>query len=121
MPRPLKFSQRLDRYPPILVRLLAVRGRGATAWAMTDQQIVQASGLTFAEVKRASYSTNWKELPVWIMQAFLLGCGIDLEKRSTMQRLEFMRLTGTFSHLKRSDLWEPYFRELVEIWADSVK
>lgn len=124
MPKPLKFSERLDRYPPILVRLLAVRGnrrRGSLSWAMTDQQIAGASGLPMSEIKRLSYSTTWNDIPVATMLRFLAACNVALENKRAFKRFEFWRRAGMLSHLHRSPEWESYFVELVEIWADSVK
>ena len=119
MPKPLRFQQRLDRYPPILIRLLTTRGRGAEKWVPTDRQIAEESGLSMAQVKFVSYSTSWKDVPIATAYAFLMGCDIDLEKRRCFRRLEWMRRHGHFSHLKRSPLWKTQFEELLELWVES--
>lgn len=122
MPRPLKFQQRLDRYPPILIRLLATgarRSRGAAAAGeiLTDQQIATAGGLSIADVKRLSYSTSWTGLLDFYHPFAVLGCGIDLEKRRTFRRLEFMRRHGRFTHVRKSPLFDSQFSEMLEIWC----
>lgn len=123
MPKPLRFKQRLDRYPPILIRLLTTRRSrsttGSLVWVPTDQQIAEASGLSIAEVKRVGYSTSWDDIPIDSMYRFLMGCDIDLEKRRCFRRLEWMRRHGHFSHLKRSPLWAVQFEEMLNIWVEA--
>lgn len=121
MPKPLRFQQRLDRYPPILIRLLTTRGKQADKWVPTDRQIADASGLSMAAVKRVSYSTSWDDIPMALARAFLMGCDIDLEKRRCFRRLEWMRRNGSFSHLKRSPLYETQFMEMLDLWVESEK
>lgn len=122
MPKPLRFKQRLDRYPPILIRLLATQGRrrrgpAAAGAVLTDHDIASASGLPLAEVKRLSYSTSWAGIPVDVAYQFLAGCDIDLEKRRTFRRLEYMRRDGHFRHLRQSPLFETQFTEMIELWS----
>lgn len=119
MLRALRFKQRLDRYPPILIRLLTTRGRGAEKWVPTDRQIAEASGLSMAQVKFVSYSTSWDSIPIATAYSFLMGCDIDLEKRRCFRRLEWMRRNGRFTHLKKSPLWKTQFEELLELWVES--
>lgn len=119
MPKPLRFKQRLDRYPPILIRLLTTRGRGAEKYVPTDRQIAGCSGLTMAQVKRVSFSTSWDDIPIAHAYAFLMGCDVDLEKRRCFRRLEWMRRHGHFSHLKRSPLWSSQFAEMLDLWVES--
>lgn len=119
MPKPLRFQQRLERFPPILIRLLTVRGPGNRRWVPTDAQLANACGLSMAEFKWASYSTSWKDLPDRVKYAYLRGCDIDLEKRRHFRRLMWMKTHGIFSHLKRSELWSVQFAEQLEIYATS--
>jgi hypothetical protein len=119
MPKPLRFQQRLDRYPPILIRLLTTRGRRADKWVPTDRQISDASGLSMAAVKRISYSTSWDDIPIGLARSFLMGCDIDLEKRRCFRRLEWMRRNGNFSHLRKSPLYKSQFMEMLDLWADA--
>lgn len=117
MPKPLKFSQRLDRYPPILVRLLTTWGRGAKAWMPSDAQIAKAGGLSMADVKRLAYSTSWAGIPIDLIDRYLAGCKVDLQNRREFGRLEYMRLQGTFEHARRSPLWDGYLSELFDLWT----
>lgn len=120
MPKPLRFHQRLNRYPPILVRLLAQHRRGRQRFVPTDQEIAELGGLPIAEVKRLSYSTSWEQIPVDLAYRFLAGCQIDLERRSTLNRLEYMRAGGgRLTHLQRSPLFDSQFREMLDLWAQA--
>lgn len=124
MPRALRFKQRLDRYPPILIRLLTVRGRGNETEMPTDRQIADASGLSMAEVKRVSYSTTWDDIPIATAYRFLTGCEIDLEKRRTFRRLEYMRRRGHFRRIrkiiKKSPVLGAQVVEMLDLWTESA-
>lgn len=117
MPRALRFKQRLDRYPPILIRLCATRGRYPNERALTDQQIADACGLTMAEVKRVSYSTDWDQIPIATAYRFLTGCDIDIERRKTLRRLEWRRRFGGFRYLRKSPLFDSQFVEMLDLWT----
>ena len=118
--RRLRFAARLERYPPILLRLLTIYGR-RPHYCPDDREFAEACGLPLAEVKRISYSTSWDDITVAHTYAFFYGCGIDLEKRRTWRRLEWMRRYGHFRHLRRSELWETQWRDMVNVWADSAE
>lgn len=113
----LSFWQRMDRFPPILVRLLTVYRSGRAQWCPTDQEIAETSGLTIAQVKRISWSTSWDDLPLASVKAFLTGCRVDLEQRRTFRRLEWMRRSGVFRHLRKSDLWKTQLKEMAEVYV----
>lgn len=115
MPRRLKLSEREALFPPILVRLLVVRGRGMAATTPSDRELAEACGLSMAEFKFVSYSVSWADVTGRVRAAYLGGLGIDLENRRTMERLGWMRRRGTFAHLRRSPAW-PQFEEMLEIW-----
>lgn len=118
MPKPLRYQQRLDRYPPILIRLLVVRGRGASKFVPDDATLATDCGLTMAQFKFVSYSTSWDDITDFLRTCYLRGCGIDLEKRRCFRRLEWMRRHGNFSHLKRSPVWATQFSEQLDIYAN---
>jgi hypothetical protein len=118
MPKPLRFKQRLDRYPPILVRLCATRGQHPNQHVLSDRQIVDASGLTVAEVKFVEYSVNWDDIPDRLKYPFLAACDIDLEKRRTFRRLEYMRRFGRFGYLRKSPIFESQLREMLDLWTE---
>lgn len=120
MPRPLRFRERLDRYPPILIRLLTTWGDGASRYVPTDRQLAQSSGLRIADVKWVSYSTSWEFIPHGVSARFMAGCKIDLENRRTFRRLEWMRRNGQFEHLKIEPLWSGQFEEMLQIWMDGL-
>ena len=116
MPKPLRYHQRLDRFPPILIRLLV----GCSDPEVDSDRVLAADcGLTMAEFKFVSYSTSWDDITDRLRESYLKGCAIDLEKRRCWRRLEWMRRHGHFRHLKRSPLWESQFAEQLEIYAES--
>jgi len=119
--RRLTYPQRLERYQPILVRLLARLGHGKLAVCPSDEHLSEVSGLALARVKLIGYSYTWAGIPIEEHFAFMRGCEIDLENRRTFKRLEAMRTAGTFGHLRRSDLWEKQFREMVELYGDNCQ
>lgn len=117
MPKRLNFRQRMLRYPPVLVRLLTVRGDRWHRWVPTDRQLVESSGLTMAEVKFIGYSLTWDEVSERRRYLFMRACDIDLEETRCFRRLEWMRVHGGFSHLRKSDQW-PEYLERLEIWEE---
>lgn len=110
------FRQRLDRYPPILIRLLCTWG--SDKYVPADVELATACGLTMPDFLFVSYSTNWDRVPTGIMWAFLKGCRVDLEKRRCFLRLDWMRKHGQFTHLHKSPLW-PQFENMIVIWEKS--
>ena len=118
IPRRLNLRQRLDRYPPILIRLLTTRRTGGKVWVPTDRQLADACGLTMAEFKHVSYSTSWRGITDGVKDAYLKGCDVDLEKRRCFRRLEWMRKNGTFRHLKSSPQWEQY-KEMLDLFSEA--
>ena len=120
MPKPLKFRARLYRYPPILIRLLVTRGRWPHTSMPDDRELAAACELTMAEFKWVSYSTSWDGLPDRVKYAYLGGCKIDLENRRCFRRLEYMRRSGQFRHLRRDPNW-PQWSEMLDLWAESTQ
>ncbi|MDQ5979487.1 MAG: hypothetical protein QG602_2461, partial [Verrucomicrobiota bacterium] len=96
-----------------------VRGRGASQWVPTDRQLAEACGLSIAIFKWVSYSTSWAEIPDRVKYRFLDGCDIDLENRRTFKRLEYMRRSGSFRHLRNSPLFATQFVEMLELWEEA--
>lgn len=119
MPRRLTLRQREQRFPPIFIRLVVTRGQGKERHAPDDRALANACGLTLAEFKFVAYSTSWRDIPDRLKYAFLMGCDVDLERRRCIRRLEWMRQRGTFTHLRKSPLWEPQFSEMVDLYAES--
>lgn len=120
MPRPLRYDERLDRYPPILVRLLARRGRGRETWYPDDASLAAVCGLSIARFKFIEWSTDWRDITNGDRRAYFMGCDVNLENRATLKRLEYMRVRGNFTWLHKSPLWGPQFREMVEVYVESL-
>jgi hypothetical protein len=107
---------KLDRFPPILVRLLAKHSNGT---AMTDAQITENSGLWLSDVKRLSFLTTWNEVAVWDMQAFVKACGVDFANREQMRNANrYITKDPKFSHLRRDKNF-PAFKEMLLVYLQS--
>jgi hypothetical protein len=105
--------KRIDRYPPILVRLLA---RHPRSLPLTDAEIAQRSGglLGPYQVGAISQALSWDRIAVGDMRAFLLACGFDICNRRDVKRVEvYLKTRASFRYLRRSPLWETQFKHLV--------
>jgi hypothetical protein len=118
--RRLSYEERCRRYPPILVRLLTIRGRGKEQYWPDDREICEDSNLPLKVIKQLSYSLDWVGIDMPTHFAFMKGCAIDLEKRRTFRRLEWMRKSGYFSHLRKSPLWKSKIEEMVELYGEAT-
>jgi hypothetical protein len=109
--------QKLHRYPPVLVRLLARQG----GRAMTDAQIAEASlkKLTLADVKQLSYATQWDDIPVCKVRWFLSATNVDIENRESLRNLNRYMRNPQFKHLRAHRQW-PYFKDLLAIYAETL-
>ena len=106
---------KLLRYPPVLVRSLAVFPKERRA--MTDEEIVKASKghLSLADVKRLSWLVAWDDVSVKTMRAFCLACGADFADRDTMRKLNrYLKNEPKFQHLKRSKEVDQHRQRLAE-------
>jgi hypothetical protein len=119
MPKRLNFKQRQDRFPPILIRLLTVFGRGRDRYVPDDRELAAACRMTVAALKFVSYSVAWDAVTVAQQRAYLRGCGVDLESRRCFLRLDWMRTHGHFTHLRKNPLLVAQFEEMLEIWENS--
>ena len=113
----LTLEAKLARFSPIVCRLLARKKTptGGIA-AMTDDDIVRASGLCTADVKHLSWLHSWDNVEVGKMLAFTRGCGLNLDDRQCIHKARQLFNTGTGSYLKRSPLWESLFKPLTTEW-----
>ena len=123
MKRPPKLTlwQKLTRFSPITVRLLARRpnGSGRPA-AMSDTDICAYSGLTLAQVKHISWSESWDQIPVGEMRAFVTACGVDIGSRDAVRLLgNYMRRGLPFSYLHRHPDWKLTFEPLMKRWMET--
>lgn len=89
--------EKLDQFPPFLIRLCARRGRKA----MTDRQLAAASGLSTNTVFRISHRSSWESISIGAASRFITASGVDILRPRRLK--EFVK-RGKFSHLKPLDL-----------------
>ena len=66
---------RLNRYPPRLIRLLARKQHGQLPMSAAD--IALRGGLSVTRVKQISKARSWERIQIRTAQAFISGCGVD--------------------------------------------
>jgi hypothetical protein len=120
MPKPLTFTEKLDRFPPVAVRLLARRiaPDGHTVIALGDGEIAKASGLSISQVRTLSRLTNAGSIEIDIQQAFYRGCGANLDDRDWLRKnAAYMQsIKSTPRYLLKSPHWTTTFEPLITIW-----
>lgn len=98
----MTLTEKLDRLPPCICRLLA-KSNGELA---TDAEIRGATGWSRAKLERISQATTWAGISVGDVDSFLAACGI----RWSSQRKERWKLTRIIRaggiHRMRH-LWKP--------------
>jgi hypothetical protein len=113
----MTIQDKLDNFPPVLVRLLARRklSRGHSE-PLTDDEIVERP-LTIAEVCDYSRAVNWNGIPVVKALAFLRGCGLDIDDADAWRRtMTYLSLNPTFNYLRESPQWKEYFLPLIQLY-----
>lgn len=121
----MNLFQKLNRFPPCLLRLLA---RNADGEAKPLDEIIREmtllSGRPMVSVAHTlSYTTSWDEVTVGNMQLWLAATGCDLEDRATYRRLSrYMNpdRDTKFSHLRRSDEW-PELKRILTVYLESLQ
>ena len=115
----------MERFPPILVRLLARKRHGRP---LTTIEIAERGGLKPGQVDFISESHNWILIDLPTFRAFTKGCDIDLLDRANFRRIENYlagvkvkgrRFPPTFRYLKRDPRWESYYKPLLMSWLKS--
>lgn len=103
---------KLERYPPVLVRLLAVKDSHSL---LSDEEIVARSrgALTLADVKQLSYEALWDDVPVAKMAAFVRACGVDFGDRQRMRALNRALRTKSWAARVRRDRNFPEYRTML--------
>jgi len=115
----MTFWTKLERFPPIAIRLLAskrIDGHGKIA--LTDEEIAADSGLSVPIVKSLSWLTSWDTVAIGTAQAFLRGCRIDLNSREKMRFIaSYLKSKPTYRYLQKDPtLWETQFKPLVAVY-----
>lgn len=110
----------IDRFPPILCRLLAQEN----GYPMTMDGIARVCGTSKAHVVLMSHQTTWDDIDIRMVRKFSLACGIDFNDQTSMWRsgaMRYLHRRPRWTHLRRSSLWESYYRPLLNKWLDSTR
>lgn len=111
---------KLERFPPVLVRLLARLPSEETGYprAMTDEEIAARSDLSVSTVAALSRLTSWDDVSLRHLRAFVLGCGVDFADRVAMRRLtRYIAHIPSFAYLRKDAEWLKY-RELMKLYVN---
>lgn len=118
--------ERLEHFPPILVRLLA---RSPYGNPLTTNDIALVSGLNPVIIEQISYETDWSNVSVLNWKLFMRGCRCDLTKRKDFHRIAAylrgkiengQRTPPSFKYLKRNPLWKGYYQPLLIRYQKSL-
>lgn len=110
----------IDRFPPILCRLLAQEDGRATP----DIVIANRCKASVAHMRLLSAQEDWAYVELYMVQKFSLACGIDFNDQTSMWRsgaMRYLHRRPRWNHLRRSALWESYYRPLLNKWLDSTR
>jgi hypothetical protein len=124
MPKPLTLPQKLDRFPPVVIRLLARERRpDGSVRALTTFDIATRSGLTRSEVAHLSRLTSWGDVSIEVMLAFVKGCGADLDNRDWLRKnaAYMASIRSIPRYLLKSPEWSGVFESLIRIWVSHDK
>jgi len=116
----LKLQEKLNRFPPVICRILARRMDGTRVVAYLTAEIAQRADMQEAEVLLISQHTSWEGIPVDTMLRFTHACGIDLDSRLAMKRKldHLAKLQSTLPRfLIKSPEWDSTLKHLVTIAA----
>lgn len=118
------FWERIDRYPPVLCRLLARIPKGRP---LTNAEVSSRSGLSPAQVEAISRQVDWRGIDLPTARAFMVGCGTDLSNRAHCKRIwVYLRTqpksaSAKFSHLRKDRNWETHWLPLIELFFNHIK
>ena len=114
----MNFYERLEIYPPILIRLMA-RSKGKP---MTWIQICNNSpSLTPPVVEMLSQSTSWDGISVESMREFTIATGCDFTSFEQMKRLDnYIASNPRLRHIQKSPDFKHYYRPMLVKWRKSV-
>lgn len=108
--------EKLDKYPPLFLRLMCRHRYGPP---LTTQEISERSGLNEVEIEAISNETTWNRLTVDQARRYMKACGIDLFNGKDLKRVrDYIRLTASFAYLKRSPVWETYYKPKLLKWME---
>lgn len=103
----------IERFPPILIRLLARHPRGRP---LTTLEIAERSQLPPYLVETISLSLTWDGIDLPSFKKFTIACNLDLTKYSQRKRAQnyLMAAMGNkYRYLKMDPAWESYYHPLM--------
>lgn len=121
------FWATLDRYPPILLRLLA---KASHSKPLSSLDISELSGLSPVRVDALSQTLSWDDVPLSEFKAFQIGCKIDLNNPNQLRRVQTYtngkmcyghRRPPSFLYLRAHPEWKSYYLPLLQRWLKSVE
>ena len=68
--------EKLDRFPPALVIVVARKNRGRTAMSLGE--IARASGLSLRQVKIMAHRATWRGARMETIDSLAQACGVDV-------------------------------------------
>lgn len=115
----------LERFPPCAVRLLA-RKRGRNPIALSDVDLMRASGLALSTIRWLSVQTSWDDVSVADMRRFAQACGADFGDRRRMKThshylAQGEKRPGLFTYLRKSPDWEAIFLPILKTLYASTR
>jgi len=117
----MKIWEKLEQFPPPLVRCLARRKmRGRAVRALSDQEVaIQSDGLTTLEVRAVSSTEDWDSISIGTAKSFCKGCGFDpLSAQDRNGAGAYMRSNPQFVYLKNHAHWKTTFLPLVKLFQE---
>src|SRR5688572_19186637 len=118
-PRSEVFRHRLERFPPILLRLLARERRGRP---LTVNEIAARAGLPVSEVVEMSHLLSWHHVTMAKFLGFCDGCRIDLLDRSCVRRIEdYLRKGPKFKYLRTNQEWKSVYKPMLIEYRESIR
>jgi hypothetical protein len=110
----MSFYSYAEKYPPILVRLLARHRNGPP---YTTAEISKRAGISEYVVNSISQEVNWDMILFSHMRAFLAACDCDFTDFKAMDRKDaYMRVkfkAAKFEYLHDSPEWDYVLKPLV--------
>lgn len=114
-----KLFQRLRKFPPPLIRLLA---RSPTGAALSDQDLV-ARGCPLPLVKSLPYLPSWDAVTIRDADVFLRACDADPMDTAWVRNVNRLTKPSTptkWSWLRRAPHWAQ-LREILTVYARTLK
>jgi len=115
-------DKKLERFPPLVCRLLARAGPKNSQRPLTDAEISAVSGIPLAKVISMSWLTSWDDVTCKDMLDFSKGCGVDFSDAKIMRKhLKYLELASRFVYLRRNVGWHSRWCPMLDIYRDVLR